>query len=112
MRKTKHYNINSNFKTQLLHWAQQFNNICFLDSNNYPPQHTEFSYNSIVGIGKIEELKIEAENNFEQIENFYAKKKDWLFGYLSYDLKNEIEPLSSTNFDGLQFPTLHFFQQH
>ena len=33
-----------------------------------------------------------------------------MFGYLSYDLKNDIEELASTNFDGLQFPELFFFQ--
>ena len=32
------------------------------------------------------------------------------FGYLSYDLKNDTEPLSSQNFDGLNFPDLCFFQ--
>ena len=29
---------------------------------------------------------------------------------MSYDLKNDIENLESTNFDGLQFPDLQFFQ--
>jgi len=33
-----------------------------------------------------------------------------LFGYLSYDLKNDIEDLRSNNFDGLEFPDLFFFQ--
>ncbi len=35
---------------------------------------------------------------------------DWIFGYLSYDLKNDVEQLTSNNFDGLQFPELYFFQ--
>jgi para-aminobenzoate synthetase component 1 len=33
-----------------------------------------------------------------------------LFGYLSYDLKNDIEELHSNNYDGLHFPDLFFFQ--
>ena len=35
---------------------------------------------------------------------------DWLFGYLSYDLKNDVERLQSKNEDGLHFPDLYFFQ--
>ncbi|MBT8314216.1 MAG: anthranilate synthase component I family protein, partial [Maribacter sp.] len=35
---------------------------------------------------------------------------DWIFGYLSYDLKNDVERLSSNNHDRLYFPELLFFQ--
>src|SRR5690606_32451593 len=35
---------------------------------------------------------------------------DWIFGYLSYDLKNDVENLKSNNSDGLDFPDLYFFQ--
>ena len=31
-------------------------------------------------------------------------------GFVTYDAKNELEALSSTNFSGLAWPTLHFFQ--
>lgn len=33
----------------------------------------------------------------------------YIFGYLSYDLKNDIEPLDSENYDGSNFPDLHFW---
>ena len=39
----------------------------------------------------------------------HAQKKDWLFGYLSYDLKNEIEELSSNNTDNFNTDNLTFF---
>lgn len=41
---------------------------------------------------------------------YQSQTKDWLFGYLSYDLKNDTENLTSNNFDGLHFPDLYFFQ--
>ena len=41
---------------------------------------------------------------------YQSQTKDWLFGYLSYDLKNDTEDLQSNNFDGLDFPDLFFFQ--
>ena len=50
------------------------------------------------------------ENFFEALKAFYKKTNDWLFGCLSYDLKNEIESLNSKNDDKLMFPELHFVQ--
>src|SRR5690606_39554271 len=47
---------------------------------------------------------------FSKLKEYQSTTKDWIFGYLSYDLKNAIEDLKSENFDGLQFPELYFFQ--
>lgn len=33
----------------------------------------------------------------------------WIFGHLGYDIKNQIENLSSAHTDGIQFPDLFFF---
>ena len=55
-------------------------------------------------------LKTDFHNAFEDLKKYQRTTKDWLFGYLSYDLKNDIEPLKSSNFDGLYFPDLFFFQ--
>ena len=49
------------------------------------------------------------DNSFNQLRDFHIKNKDWMFGYLSYDLKNESEQLSSQNFDGIESPNLFFF---
>lgn len=55
-------------------------------------------------------LKTDFHNAFEDLKQYQQTTKDWLFGYLSYDLKNDTEPLKSSNFDGLHFPDLFFFQ--
>jgi para-aminobenzoate synthetase component 1 len=55
-------------------------------------------------------LKTDYYNAFEDLKQYQQNTKDWLFGYLSYDLKNDIENLQSNNFDGLNFPDLFFFQ--
>jgi para-aminobenzoate synthetase component 1 len=56
------------------------------------------------------ELKLwEAKGAFDKLQNFRNQENDWLFGFLSYDLKNDIEELESTNNDKLQFPSLHFY---
>jgi para-aminobenzoate synthetase component 1 len=55
-------------------------------------------------------IKTDYHNAFEDLKQYQQQTKDWLFGYLSYDLKNDVEDLHSNNFDGLHFPDLFFFQ--
>lgn len=96
------------FKNQLLHWAQQFREMVFLDSNNYKQQYT--SYDAVLAVDAFTSLKTDYHNAFEELGIYQQTTKDWLFGYLSYDLKNDTEDLQSANSDGLQFPDLFFFQ--
>lgn len=56
-----------------------------------------------------DELKCSAGNSFDELKNFYAAHQQWIFGYFSYDLKNEIEALYSNRPDGLNFADLYFF---
>jgi len=46
---------------------------------------------------------------FIALENKIDESRDWLFGYLTYDLKNDIEELFSNNTDNQCFPKIHFF---
>lgn len=96
------------FKKQLLTWSQQFREVVYLDSNDY--DHTYASYNGLVAVDAFTSLKTDFYNAFEDLAQYQQTTKDWLFGYLSYDLKNDLEPLQSKNFDGLNFPDLFFFQ--
>jgi para-aminobenzoate synthetase component 1 len=96
------------FKKQLLIWSQQFREIIFMDSNNYPDQHS--SFDCVLAIDAFTSIKTDYHNSFEDLKQYQQSTKDWLFGYLSYDLKNDIEDLHSNNFDGLDFPDLFFFQ--
>jgi len=63
----------------------------------------------ILAVGALSEIKCPCGNGFTQLHEFAEKQNDWLFGHFSYDLKNEIEDLSSANFDGIGFPDLYFF---
>ncbi|WP_427872550.1 anthranilate synthase component I family protein [Flavobacterium sp. MMS24-S5] len=96
------------FKEQILSWAQQFREVVFLDSNSYPQQYSNFD--CILAVDAFTSLKTDYYNAFEDLKQYQQNTKDWLFGYLSYDLKNGIENLQSNNFDGLNFPDLFFFQ--
>ena len=96
------------FKSQLLHWSQQFREVVFLDSNNYHQKQS--SFDGVLAVDAFTSIKTDYNNAFEDLKQYQQQTKDWLFGYLSYDLKNDIEELDSNNFDGLQFPDLFFFQ--
>ena len=96
------------FKQQLLFWGQQFREIIFMDSNEYPQQYS--SYDCILAVDAFTSIKTDYQNAFEDLKQYQQITKDWLFGYLSFDLKNDVEHLKSNNFDGLGFPDLFFFQ--
>ena len=79
-----------------------------MDSNDYPHQHS--SFDCILAVDAFTSIKTDYHNAFEDLKQYQQTTKDWLFGYLSYDLKNDVENLQSNNFDGLHFPDLFFFQ--
>ncbi len=96
------------FKSQLLQWSSPFREVVFLDSNNYPQAYG--SYDCLLAVDALTSIETDFTNAFEELKQYQQITKDWLFGYLSYDLKNDTEALVSCNFDGLQFPDLFFFQ--
>jgi para-aminobenzoate synthetase component 1 len=77
-------------------------NICYLNSNDGT---------GILTFGVETEIKSIGVNSVEKLQSFLNENKDsYIFGCLSYDLKNDIENLNSANFDGLEFPDLHFWK--
>jgi para-aminobenzoate synthetase component 1 len=100
------------FKQQLLCWAQQFREVIFLDSNsdNMTDVQRYSDSDVILAIDALTSIKTDYFNAFEDLKSYQQITRDWLFGYLSYDLKNDVEALQSNNFDGLHFPDLFFFQ--
>ena len=96
------------FKNQLLDWSQQFREMVFLDSNNYHQKQS--SFDCVLAVDAFTSIKTDFHNAFEDLKQYQQQTKDWLFGYLSYDVKNDVEDLHSNNFDGLHFPDLFFFQ--
>ncbi len=96
------------FTEKLFDWSQQFNQIVWLDSNKYEQNYT--SYDAVLAIDAHAIIETSYENAFAELQQFKNKSKDYIFGYLSYDLKNDVEALTSNNLDGLGFSDLYFFQ--
>ncbi|PCI97921.1 MAG: aminodeoxychorismate synthase, component I [Flavobacteriales bacterium] len=74
------------FEKQLLTYFKDKKHVVFLNSND-----------------------VEKTNLFAVSDSDYSNNKENQFGFISYDYKNQIEELSSSHFDGIQFPEKHFF---
>lgn len=93
----------------MLNWAARFNICCLLDNNYYPSSYHQ--YEAILGADAVDTLQMPAGQAFDALLQFHHSRKDWLFGHLAYDLKNEVVPsLHSQNPDGTGFPDLFFFR--
>lgn len=110
MRTTQHHTLKKpkTFKNQLLIWAQQYDDVVWLDSNNYEQKFT--SYDAVLAVDAFTSIQTDYKDSFEKLKEYQTTTRDWIFGYLTYDLKNDIEVLQSDNHDGLAFPDLFFFQ--
>lgn len=106
----KTFFLNSDLSlSQLLAWSKQFPFITFLNSNKEvqlfaDPYH---QYDWVLAVAK---EKIQLKNVFDELDHMLSKQPTWLFGYFGYDLKNQIENLSSGNTDTQQSVDAFFFQ--
>ena len=108
MRNKYTYPINTSiFINKLLFFSEKYTYFSLLTSSE--KNHDKYSnFHTIAAFESVEVLK-SVENSFENLLDFHTKHKDWLFGYLSYDLKNELEDLTSRNLDFQNFAHLEFF---
>jgi len=108
-KKTKLTNRPNNVLNQLLSISQQFDIACLLNSNNFThDKHSKYSW--IFALGNIDYVAYNVKDSYSDINNFLNQNLDeWKFAYLSYDLKNKYEKLSSNNTDSLHFYDLFLF---
>lgn len=107
-RHTKHIQNVSDFKERLLIWSQQFDDVVWLDSNDYDQKYSK--YDAVLAVDAFTCIQTDYHDAFDKLKEYQTTTKDWIFGYLTYDLKNDIEDLESKNHDGLEFSDLYFFQ--
>lgn len=64
----------------------------------------------LIGVGQTQVLQFQNDFDSISVQAFIdANKGNYIFGYLSFELKNHFEKLCSENPDELQFPELHFW---
>ncbi|WP_318308654.1 anthranilate synthase component I family protein [Flagellimonas crocea] len=105
MRTNRSFKTNSFSETKeaLLQWSRSYSRVVWLDSNSHQDQYSSFRACLAVGESFVY-------TDLGEIKTFLNEKKDWLFGYFSYDLKNQLEDLTSSNPDFLGFPLVQFFR--
>lgn len=95
------------FRIQMLNWANRFNIFCLLDNQQY--NFTTPAFECLLAAGCKRNIKLSYGSAFELLKQFHTAEQEWLFGHLGYDLKNETEKLQSEHDDGIGFADLHFF---
>lgn len=98
----------SRFAEQAKCYAAARNPCAILDSCEITPQCNRGQYKLLLGFGGNRII----EPNQHALEVLYqnvAHSGKWAFGCLSYDLKNEIENLTSDRDKAFQWPLLSFF---
>lgn len=92
----------------MLDWANRYSIFCFLDNHNY--QTGPHSFECLLAAGAKRQFSADPGRALPGLQHFVTGKPGWFFGHLGYDLKNEIENLSSGHKDLLQFPGTYFFE--
>ncbi|MBD1422478.1 anthranilate synthase component I family protein [Sphingobacterium chuzhouense] len=96
------------FERQALQWAQQFDEVCFFQSNGYSDEYTQID--SLLAVNALDCFIGEHIDTFHALEKFRAKHPNkWMPGFFSYDLKNETEDLTTSFPNRLEFPEAYFF---
>jgi para-aminobenzoate synthetase component I len=95
-------------KLKVLSWVQPFSTFCFLDNHQYQigPQTVE----CLLAAGCRRRYEGTAGNALDGLQHFIDENNSWLFGHLGYDLKNEMEGLTSAHPDYVGFPDTFFFE--
>ena len=95
-------------KEKVLNWVQQFSTFSFLDNHQY--QIEPHTLECLLAAGIKRQLKVSPGTALDELQQFIDEKNSWLFGHLAYDLKNEIEKLTTANPGYIGFPDLYFFE--
>ncbi len=97
-------------RQKLLLWTRRFRAVCVLDNCEYRyPGPFEPAFEMAVAAEPVADVEAMSGHAFARFKSARRARRDWWFGGLSYDLKNEVEDLRSDNPDKLEFPDLRFF---
>ncbi|MFC2175616.1 anthranilate synthase component I family protein [Bacteroidota bacterium] len=68
-----------------------------------------YSFSSLYGIGVHSEFILGLTGSVSDLKAWLSNCNDYVFGYLGYDLKNELERLTSQGVDSIGFCNAYFF---
>lgn len=93
---------------QLLKGASLFSSCCFLDNGSYEsPYH---AHEWLLAFGEMDSFTLKSGDLTNLADSFIASNKGrWIFGNISYDLKQVIHGIKTEKPDSIGFPLLYFF---
>jgi len=89
-------------------YASKLDPCVILDSCGISPQLNKGNYKLVIGFGGTN-IITPSSNKIDSLYNEWHQNKRWMFGVIGYDVKNEIENLSSLNNKCFNWPELLFF---
>lgn len=95
------------FRLKALSYACQFTHVFYTNHNNIPYPFDPVE--QFLAFDILDTVKFSTNDSFEDLKLYMEQQPRWLFGHLSYDLKNQTEKLSSNNIDSVGFPEASFF---
>ncbi|WP_299699843.1 anthranilate synthase component I family protein [uncultured Pontibacter sp.] len=96
------------FRLKAMVWAQQFELVASYTSNGIPYPYDGFE--DLLAVSNGSPIPLQGGDTFEKLQRQIDQQQGLLCGYLGYDLKNQIEKLSSDNPDHVAFPEVLFFE--
>ena len=116
MQKKFHIGDINKFRQKLVSFLRDYDTFSLLDSNQIrdsksiagkPDYHR---YDLLAGIGVKQIINANAGNAISQLQKQWENNPCWLFGYFSYELKSETEPVSSSHTEQFGLPDLFYFE--
>ncbi|WP_426059066.1 aminodeoxychorismate synthase component I [Hymenobacter sp. B1770] len=97
----------ADFRVRALNWAAGFPYCAYYEPNDlaYP----QGPFNRILAVAPTTAATIGSLADLSQLYSQTAAA-ELHCGFISYEVKNDIEALTSENFDGFDWPKLHFFK--
>lgn len=103
-----HLNDSDSFSQKALQWATGFHSVCYLDSNGYRDNYGNI--NVFIAVGERDHFVSEEKDTLNRLQSFIDQHPHtWIPGFLSYDLKNELEELDSIHPNNTEMPRAYFF---
>ncbi len=88
----------------MLSWARQFNIFCFLDNQQYADESHQ--YECLLAAGQVDYF---SSTDLNGLDDFLNTNPSWIFGHLSYELKNALHHFTTIKTTRIGFPEVYFF---
>ena len=95
MRTVKKYpfSLTEDSKAQLLQWVQQFDEVVWMDSNNYSQNHK--TYQAILAVDAFTAIKTDAHNAFDKLKDYQIGDKE-VFNKIKIKIGDEYGKICKT----------------